>query len=337
MHPRPHLPPQRPGAKIEKTSFFGLSLPAAFYIFVCFVCIQYNPMDNHVLNAESQIADFVANTEADLFSYIDQKDYHTVLNNEENMPYVLRMGGIFLCLDGEGDVIINEQKYHLRPCTMCLAFPGTIVQSLRTDEAFKGYTIALNIAFIRDIDISSATSIYMLIRDYPCVTLTREQTDSIYELCEMLRSKNARKDYPFRMQINSQILLTLCYELAAIYTQYHPVKRQPCTRQDTLFRRFLSLLATDITLSREVQYYADKLCITPKYLTIITRQASERSATEWISQTVIVKAKSLLSGTQLTVQQISNRLNFPNPSFFGQYFLRHTGMTPKEFRRSKSQ
>lgn len=302
-----------------------------------FVRKIYLSMDTTIPTAQTPPADFAATAETDLFSFIDQKDYHTVLNKQENMPYVIRLGGIFLCLEGEGDVIINEQKYHLQPRTMCLAFRGTILQSLRTDDAFKGYTIAINIDFIHDINIPSATSLYMLIRDYPCVVLTQEQTECILELCEMMRRKNARKQHPFRMQINSQILLTLCYELAAIYTQYHPVKRQPCSRQDTLFRRFLSLLATDITVSREVQYYADKLCITPKYLTIITRQASGRSATEWISQTVIVKAKSLLSGTQLTVQQISNNLNFPNPSFFGQYFLRHTGMTPKEFRRTKTQ
>ena len=57
------------------------------------------------------------------------------------------------------------------------------------------------------------------------------------------------------------------------------------------------------------------------------------SATEWISRIVINNAKALLTGTQMTVQQISNKLNFPNPSFFGQYFLRHVGKTPKEYRR----
>lgn len=80
-------------------------------------------------------------------------------------------------------------------------------------------------------------------------------------------------------------------------------------------------------------YYADKLCITPKYLTIVVRNTSGMSATEWISRIVINNAKALLTGTQMTVQQISNKLNFPNPSFFGQYFLRHVGKTPKEYRR----
>jgi AraC-like DNA-binding protein len=97
----------------------------------------------------------------------------------------------------------------------------------------------------------------------------------------------------------------------------------------------MSLLATDITTSREVQYYANKLDITSKYLTVITRQVSGRNANEWITRSVLLNAKALLSTTQLSIQEISARLNFPNPSFFGQYFLRHTQMTPKEFRRSR--
>lgn len=268
------------------------------------------------------------------FRYIDRKDYDLLLN-DENLPHVLHTGGIFICLDGEGDVIINEHKYRLVPNTMCVVFPGAIIQSLKAGDTFRGYTLAIDIDFIREINIPSANSIYIVIRDNPCMVLADEQVESVMQICKMMHMKDMRVDHPFHEQINSQMLMLLCYELAGIYARYVPVKRQPCTRQDVLFRKFLSLLATDITRSREVQYYADKLCITPKYLTIITRQISGRNATSWITHTAILNAKSLLTGTQLTVQQISNRLNFPNPSFFGQYFLRHTGMTPREFRRAK--
>ena len=175
----------------------------------------------------------------------------------------------------------------------------------------------------------------MLMRENPCMVLSEEQLESILKVCRMMHERDSRADHPYHEQINALMLTLLCYELAGVYIQDIPVMREPCSRQDVIFRKFLSLLATDITISREVQYYADKLCITPKYLTIVTRQMSERSAATWITHSVILNAKALLATTQLTVQQVSNRLNFPNPSFFGQYFLRHTGMTPKEFRRSK--
>lgn len=271
-----------------------------------------------------------------LFTYIDSKDYDLIIN-ENNVPRVFSRGGLFICLKGEGYVIINEHKYQLSPGTMCISFPGTIIQGFERGEGFESYTLRMDTDFLSDLNIPDASSVNIMMRDNPCMVLEPKQLEDIMQVCRMMHERDKRSDHPYHEQINAQMLNLLCLELAGIYARYIPVKREPCSRQDMTFRRFLSLLATDITISREVQYYADKLCITPKYLTIITRQISGQSAANWITHSVILNAKALLSTTQLTVQQISVRLNFPNPSFFGQYFLRHTGMTPKEFRRSKLQ
>ncbi len=269
-----------------------------------------------------------------LFSYIDSKDYYAHMT-ENDIPRAVSRGGIFLCLEGEGDVIINQHKYRLNKCSMCVAFPGTIIQALNTSEVFRSYTLAIDIDFLRELTFPSSNSIQIMMRENPCIQLTQEQADTIMEICTMMHAKDSRADHPFHEQINHHMLLLLCYELAGIYAKHIPVKHEPCTRQDILFRQFLSYLATDMTKSREVQYYADKLDITPKYLTLISRQISGRSAAQWITYTVITNAKALLATSQPTIQQVSEKLNFPNPSFFGQYFLRHTGMTPKEYRRSK--
>ena len=276
-----------------------------------------------------------APTEANpLFTYIDSKDYDSIIN-ENNVPRIFNRGGIFICLAGEGYVTINERKYPLSARTMCVAFPGTIIQEFYRGEGFESYTLRIDTDFLRDLSFPSAPSVHMLMRENPCMILSEEQLESILQVCRMMHERDSRTDHPYHEQINAQMLTLLCYELAGVYARDIPVMSEPCSRQDVIFRKFLSLLATDITISREVQYYADKLCITPKYLTIVTRQMSDRSAATWITHSVILNAKALLSTTQLTVQQVSNKLNFPNPSFFGQYFLRHTGMTPKEFRRSK--
>ncbi len=269
-----------------------------------------------------------------LFTYIDSKEYDLIIN-ENNVPRVFGRGGIFICLEGEGYVTINEHRYQLSPRTMCIAFPGTIIQEFKRSEGFKSYTLRIDTDFLRDLNLPASSAIHIQMRENPCMVLSQEQLDSIQEVCRLMHDRDSRTSHPFHHQINAQLLTLLCYELAGVYANDIPVRREPCSRQDVLFRKFLSLLATDITISREVQYYADKLCISPKYLTIVTRQMSGRSAATWITHSVILNAKALLTSTQLTVQQISTRLNFPNPSFFGQYFLRHTGMTPKEFRRSR--
>ncbi len=282
-------------------------------------------------NSRGKSATVVENA---LFTYIDSTEYDSLIN-PGNLPHALRRGGIFICLGGEGDVIINENKYHLSRNTMCVAFPGTIIQAFDTEEDFESYTLAIDIDFLRELNIPSANSIHISMRENPCVVLTDEELQSIMEICKMMHRKDSRTQHPYHQQINVLTLTLLCFELAGIYLRDIPVKRQPCTRQDMIFRRFMTLLATDITTSREVKYYADKLCISPKYLTIVTRQMSSRSASDWITRSAILNAKAKLATTNLTVQQISDQLNFPNPSFFGQYFLRHTGMTPKEYRRSK--
>ena len=269
-----------------------------------------------------------------LFTFIPSNEYDEVIDID-NLPHVLSCGGIFVCLDGEGYVIINENKYLLRKNTICIAFPGTIIQAFHREKDFRSYTLAIDIDFLRELNIPAAESIHLMMRENPCITLSQSQLSNIMQVCEMMHRKDDRCDHPYRQQINFHMLTVLCYELAGIYAHDMPVRREPCSRPDMLFRRFMSLLATDITTSREVQYYANKLDITSKYLTVITRQVSGRNANEWITRSVLLNAKALLSTTQLSIQEISARLNFPNPSFFGQYFLRHTQMTPKEFRRSR--
>ncbi len=271
----------------------------------------------------------------DLFAYVDSSEYDLFLN-KDRLPYAMLNGGIYICLKGEGEVIINENKYHLQPQTMCIAFPGTIIQYYAPkSEDLESYVLVLNMEFMNDLNIPSANTVYMSMRENPCINLSEEQQASIMQVCEMMHNKDSRRDHPYHAEINAQMLRLLCYELAGVYASRLPVRREPCTRQDAIFRKFLSLLATDYAVSREVQYYADKLDITPKYLTVVTRQVSGRSAADWIMNTVMTNAKALLQTTRLSVQEISNRLNFANPSFFGQYFLRHSGLTPKEFRRSK--
>ena len=69
-----------------------------------------------------------------------------------------------------------------------------------------------------------------------------------------------------------------------------------------------------------------------KYLSAVVKRVSDKSVVDWINETVVLEAQAQLKTTRMTVQEISDYLNFPNPSFFGRFFKKHTGMTPKAFR-----
>lgn len=106
------------------------------------------------------------------------------------------------------------------------------------------------------------------------------------------------------------------------------------TRQEEIFQRFISLVNTYSKKERNVNFYADKLCLTSRYLNTVVRQASQQTVMEWINQSIMLEAKILLKHGNQLVYQISDELNFPNPSFFCKFFKRMTGMTPHEYQKT---
>ena len=257
----------------------------------------------------------------------------TEFTESDYLPRELNVGGICVCLQGNSRVTFNQHRCRIQKGDMCVFFPHMLLQLDNQSDDFEAYCIVSEIDITREVQVPSATSLFLYIKDNPCISLTNEQVEDILQYSRILNKYDRMDDMPFHKHIIEHSVMSLSYIVASIYARHAPIKQMPLTRQNTILHKFLSTLATDFTRSREVAYYADKLCITPKYLTIVVRNTSGMSATEWISRIVINNAKALLTGTQMTVQQISNKLNFPNPSFFGQYFLRHVGKTPKEYRR----
>jgi AraC-like DNA-binding protein len=100
-----------------------------------------------------------------------------------------------------------------------------------------------------------------------------------------------------------------------------------------LVEKFLDLAQTHYKEQRELNFYADKLCLTPKHLSKVVRKTSGTTANGWIDNHVILEAKALLKSTDMTILQISEELNFPSQSFFGKYFKRCTGMSPSEYKK----
>lgn len=83
-------------------------------------------------------------------------------------------------------------------------------------------------------------------------------------------------------------------------------------------------------------FYAEKLHITPKYLSTVIKQNTGKSVNDWIDDYVILEAKALLKSSRMTIQQISDELNFVDQSAFGKYFKRIEGMSPKDYKNSTS-
>lgn len=106
------------------------------------------------------------------------------------------------------------------------------------------------------------------------------------------------------------------------------------SRHTCYFERLLDLLSKHFIEERSVEFYADKIGLTPKHLSKIIKEFTGKTVHQWIDNFVVVEIKNMLRNTNFSIQEISYKLNFPNPSFMGQYFKRITGITPGEYKQN---
>lgn len=184
-------------------------------------------------------------------------------------------------------------------------------------------------------------NLFLLLQDckyYP--TAMREQ---VVEINVSLLSKFTRlytiigemfrdKTNPFAYQAMTLAIASFFYETA--YKCYLPMSDDFSKWNNRITSKFIGLVQQNFKKERFLDFYADQLEISPKHLSRTMKTVTGFSAVEWIERYVILEAKVLLKSTNMNIQQISDELNFPSQSFFGKYFKKNVGMSPKEFRNS---
>ena len=125
------------------------------------------------------------------------------------------------------------------------------------------------------------------------------------------------------------VLLLVCEDLLH---QGGELPDEATDRDKGVFNNFLKLLAAQQQKHRQVSFYASELCITPKYLSTVCKRVSGKSPRQWITESVMEDIFLLLKEKDLNIKQVSDRLGFPNASFFGQFFREQTGETPADYR-----
>ena len=129
-------------------------------------------------------------------------------------------------------------------------------------------------------------------------------------------------------------MATRCLELAkSILQSGSSGSRHRISRAEEVLDKFFCLLQDCHAQERSVRFYADKLCLSPKYFSKLIRNASGRSAADWIDTYVIQEVKNCLKSTDLSIKQIVSRFNFADQPAFTKFFKMHTGMTPAQFRK----
>lgn len=274
---------------------------------------------------------------SELSSYQEASLFTTHLEEWQDGPQVITYGAILICRKGKATVNINYKEWHLHEGAVITVFPNDVVELKVKSEAslFDVEMLKYNASLLREASLQLEQTVYSSLREDRCRQDTPVVTNIIDSMFALLKVYFNQSE----CTCISQLVLL---QLKAFFVGFHEyLQRNPQNRPDDevksyrvreLFNRFMMLMERDYKLSRDVNYYADLMHITSKYLTNIVRQVAGHTPKTIIDQYVILLLKMQLQRSSQSIKEIAWEYHFTDVSFFCRYFKKHTGLTPQQMR-----
>ncbi|MFV0331416.1 MAG: helix-turn-helix domain-containing protein [Dysgonomonas sp.] len=256
-----------------------------------------------------------------------------------NFPFVLDGVAFAICIGGKARIKINFKEYDIEKNMIITIMPYFVTEFIsRSDDLMLEFLI-FSIDFLTEMPTVSNFDISKSIMQDSCLRITEADAEKYLEFHTFIVKQYKRRDHPFRKEMAKSLLYAMLAEIGGIY--YNTLQKDnneqdvvPTSHQEELISRFFKLLLLHHKQERSLQFYADKMCLTTKYLSTTVKERTGRTAFGWINEALIASSKHLLKTTDMTILQISDEMSFPNASFFGRFFKKHTGITPVQYRES---
>ncbi len=249
----------------------------------------------------------------------------------------------FFCIEGTFEVEINLKKFTIQKESMFIYTPGNIVRVTSIDPKEKESVHFVVVAISEDLmsstrfDFSKLYNESLRLLESPCVVISEGERELCRKYFDLIQEVSRLK-IPNLKESVASLISSIFYLMGALWTDRLSAARkngaeEVSTRSRIVLEDFLMLVRDYHTKERSLSFYADKLYLTPKYLSKLIKSVSGKSAHEWIDSFVILEAKNLLKYSDMSIKSIVYELNFPNQTTFYRFFKTKTGMTPSEYRK----
>lgn len=246
-------------------------------------------------------------------------------------------GAILFCRRGSATVTVDQLRDRITRDTLLLLLPGSILHLNERTDDFRVRFCAFSLELFSEAAYRLDPSFFHILHEHAIIRLPDRIIEGVRNWFQMASYTYRDRGNIFRNTIIRNRLQNVLLEAFDKTQRFAPdVHSQTgTTRQADLFQRFVALVHEHCTEQREVAFYADRLCISTRYLSTIIRSVAHSTAKEFIDRSVVLEIKMLLGSTEFSVQEIAYRLHFPDQSYLGRFFKKHTGVSPTEFRNAK--
>lgn len=236
-------------------------------------------------------------------------------------PFLFNDDRIFRVISGTINMEINLKDYLFTAGDIILVKRGTIfeIKEISQDGSAEA------IAFFSELCESN-----LRFRHEPLIKVHLDKTAQ-YKISHLIYTiYTFSKSEPFKKEVIFPIVSALINEILS-YSNNNDQEFH--SHQETLYKKFIECLSSNKEGKNTVNFYAEKLCVTPQYLSKVVSSVSCKTAKYWINRAIITQAKIHLKDKNKSIAEIADLLDFPNVSFFCRFFKRETGLTPTQYRR----
>lgn len=248
----------------------------------------------------------------------------------------------FFSKKGSMDLEVNLKSFTLDEKSMFISTPGNIIKIKQNGESANSnveatlLVISQNFLSNLSFEVSKSLGDMVGFLSDPVIHLDDESIQICSSYVEIIKNVTSTESRNKRQAVGA-LVSSLFYYFAGLVSEREAQKKpvaakNASVRMTQLLERFIKLVTEYHNSERNMAFYASNLGLTPKYLSKLIKQASGRSAPEWIDSFVILEAKNMLKYTEFSIKEIVYKLHFPNPSVFYKFFKAHTGMTPSQYR-----
>jgi len=242
--------------------------------------------------------------------------------------------GLIVCTQGEFGFSLASEVHTAVAGETVFIPEGTLFRIIRQSADMEISILIYKVQPIKDILGNQVYSVHLYSRmspDLPCVWKTGDEEDMITYMA-LISSDTPSDNDLFAISERKLLLLSLTYRLCAVFQRKYLSGQTANIRQTEIFLRLIQFIDRYYTSQRGVEFYADKLCLSPKYLSSVSKAVCGYTVQELVFKAIVRRSMSLLDSTNKTVLEISEELNFPNPSSFGTFFRKQTGLSPQKYR-----
>lgn len=255
--------------------------------------------------------------------------------------------GVFICKAGTLTLSIDDKVYHLERNSMIVYFANSTLHVVDKSADLHGFVLSAYLEALQPVlyNVTNFSAIFVLMQS-PLQVITDEELDVIERYTSLLHiamKKKAEQDDKRNLhtpmaematrQVN-MICSSLVLEILQCYTCTAECY-EPMSRKEDILKQFLTLLYKDYRKEHKINYYADRLFLTPRYFSMVIKEQSGKSPLSWITSALYIDARNMLQDTNYSIKEIADTLNFPTQSYFGKWFKNITGVNPLDFRHKK--